>query len=179
LNAGAPPMADELVVMGRVIGSYGIRGWVRVQPFTGTRDALLDYPEWRIATAAPGEWKRCRVLDGRLHGDGIVASVEGIATREEAVALKGSDVMVPREALPPVADDEVYLADLVGCNVVDRGGTLLGKVASVQDNGAQPVLIVAAGEGRQTLIPFVPAIVDEVDLVEGRIIVDWAAEDRG
>lgn len=163
--------------MGRIIAAYGIRGWVRVQPFTGSRDALLDYPVWWLDPGDGRVVKPCRVIDGRLHGDGVVACLESLGNREEAAAWNGAEVQVPREALPPVADNEVYWSDLIGCSVVNRADFALGVVESVRDNGAQPVLSVASGAGgAQMLIPFVPAIVDEVDLETSTIRVDWEAD---
>lgn len=161
--------------MGRVIGAYGVRGWIRVKPFTGTPDALIEYGQWWLTGSSR------RVIDARMHGGVPVARLEGIETREQAEALIGNDVAVPRDALPETADDEVYWSDLVGCEVVNRKGETLGRVADVQDMAGQALLRVVAdaGEGDRVverLIPCVPAYVREIDLEANRIDVDWDAD---
>ena len=165
-----------MVVLGRVAAAYGVRGWIKVKPFTESPDALLDYATWWLT--AKGRQTSHPVVEARLHGATVVAKVEGVETREQAMALAGAEVSVPRDALPEAGDNEVYLSDLADCDVVDRNGRHLGRVAEVQGNPAHPILRVAGGEGRATrgediLIPFVPAYVLGVDLEANRIEVDW------
>jgi 16S rRNA processing protein RimM len=159
--------------MGRVAAPYGVRGWMKVQPFTDATDALLDYPEWWIASDAKSGPAARRVVEGRAHSGGLVVKLEGVETREAAARFSGREVSVPRDALPPEADDEVYVGDLVGLDVVNRNGQALGRVQDVSASGAQPIMRVVATDGGERLIPFVAALVDEVDLLSSRIVVDW------
>jgi 16S rRNA processing protein RimM len=160
--------------MGRVAAPYGVRGWVKVQPFTQAPDTLLAHRTWWIADK-PGTPPRSRVVEeSRLHSDVVIAKLEGIGTREEALLYRGREIAVPRDALPPIADDEVYLADLVGLQVVNRRGEQLGRVDGTSDDAAQPILRVVAEGGIERLVPF--GVVDEVDLEAGRIVVDWEAD---
>jgi 16S rRNA processing protein RimM len=165
------------VVVGRVAAPYGVKGWIRVVPFTGAPDALLGFATWRMTVRGEREPRAFRVLQGRVHGDAVVAAVEGVQTREQAALLRGATVAVPRDALPPEGPGEVYLADLPGCAVVTAAGVALGRVAAVDAYGAHPVLRVAPEEGGvERLIPLVPAYVTGVDL-EARVIeVDWEAD---
>lgn len=154
---------------------HGVRGWLNVAPFTEAPEAMLQYRAWRMTRRGEREASEFRVLEGRAHGDALVVKVAGIDTREQAALLRGSLVEVPREALPQVGDDEVYLADLPGCTVVNEGGVTLGVVEAVDEFGAQPLLRVV-GDGHARLIPLVPAYVKSVDLAARVIEVEWAAD---
>lgn len=162
--------------MGRISGSYGVRGWVRVAPFTEATDALAGYATWVLVRDEGGEGSVWQVEAARSHADSLVAKLAGIETREAAAALKGLLVVVPREALPELDDDEVYVGDLVGMTVTNRSGVELGKVVAVQSFGAHPVLRVAAEDGAVRLVPFVPAYVDAVDREARRVDVDWGLD---
>lgn len=156
---------------------YGVRGWLNVVPFTATPEALLGFAAWRMTASGDAPVGEYRVVAGRVHGGGVVVQLEGVSTREQAARLRGATVEVARAALPPEGDDEVYLADLPGCNVVNVRGVALGTVVSVDEFGAHPVLRVAAEEGgAQRLIPLVDAYVTNVDLAARRIEVDWEAD---
>lgn len=117
--------------------------------------------------------------DGRMHADTVVAQLAGVDSREAALALKGSEIAVPRAALPAASANEIYWADLVGLDVVNREGVALGRVVGVTEHGAHPLLRVAPPEGAagaERLIPYVPAHVDRVDLAARRIDVDWGVD---
>lgn len=163
-------------MLGRVAAPFGVRGWVKVVPFTASAEALLDYPEWRMTPLGEREARAYRVLEGRVHGGAVVAALEGVATREQAARLRGATVAVPREAMPPADDGEVYLADLPGCRVVNARGVPLGEVVAVDGTGAQPLLRVAAEGRAQRLIPLVVPVVLGVDLAARVVEVDWEAE---
>jgi 16S rRNA processing protein RimM len=168
---------DAMVVMGEVLVPFGVRGWIKIRPFTQTTDGLLQYSQWWLRAPKRNDWTPMSPTDGRAHSDTLVARLEGIETREAAQALRGSEIAVPRSALPNVEDDEIYWADLIGLEVVNRDGAVLGRVAEVKDFGAQPLLRVVLAEAeREQLIPFVPAHVHEVDFAAGRIGVDWKTD---
>lgn len=154
--------------MGRVAGSYGVRGWIKVVPGGGVLDTLPDVGKWWLGERAYG------VSEAKVHGATVVAKLEGIETREQALALKGATVSIEREALPEAEEGRYYLADLVGLEVVNEQGERLGTVKQWTSNGAQDVMEVA-GE-RSYLIPWVAAIVKEVDLAARRVVVEWGAD---
>jgi 16S rRNA processing protein RimM len=162
--------------MGRVMGPYGVRGWVKVAPFTEATDALVDYPSWWLVPREGLEGKAWPVESARVHADTVVAKLAGIDTREAAAVLKGSLVAVPRNALPPLGEEEMYVGDLIGMTVVNRRGETLGKVEAVDSFGAQPIMRVAAEGGAVRLVPFVAALVDAVDRDAGRVEVDWGLD---
>ena len=154
--------------MGRVAGSYGVRGWVKVAPQKGVAEALTAATDWWL-----GEEAR-RVEQARVHSATVVAKLAGIETREQALALKGLKVAVARSALPDAQDGRYYLADLVGLDVVNGQGEKLGVVRHWYTNGPQDVMEVAGEKTR--LVPWVAAVVKRVDLEAKRIEVEWGAD---
>jgi 16S rRNA processing protein RimM len=114
------------------------------------------------------------VGEARIHGSTVVGRLAGIETREQALALKGQAVAVRREALPEPEEGRYYLADLVGLEVVNEQGAALGVVTRTYSNGAHDVIEVAGDRTR--LIPWVSAVVKEVDLLKKRVQVEWGAD---
>jgi len=171
---------DSIVVMGEVAGTYGVRGWLKVRPFSESPQTLLDFPEWWMRPKRGTAWKRFSHVEGRLHSGSLIVALAGVESRESALAMKGFEIGVPRTALPAV-HGEIYWEDLKGLAVVNRAGVPLGEVRGVVQHGAHPLLRVAAPAGAaddkdERLIPYVPAIVDRVDMEARRIDVDWEAD---
>jgi len=164
-----------MIVMGRVIAPYGVRGWVKVRPFTSSPDALIGHRRWWLAKEE-GAWREFRVDAASRHAGSVLAGLEGLGAREDAAAWRGAWVGIPRSALPAPDRGEVYLADLVGLDVVNRQGEGLGRVASLVETTAHPVLRVEDGERSERLIPLVDAYVDAIDVGAGRIVVDWRTD---
>ena len=166
---------EPRVTLGRIVGVYGVRGWVRVQSFTRPVENLLDYRRWWLATDSPYE---ARVIEARPHGGALVASLSDaadapITDRDVAAKLLGVEIQVERSALPPPPKGSYYWADLIGLTVKSVSGVGLGTVTDVTSNGAQDVLVVGDGE-TQRLIPFVKGpIIHSVDLQAGEIVADW------
>ena len=154
--------------MGRVAGSYGVRGWVKVVPDEGAEEGLAGAKEWWIGADA------YEVSLAKIHGATVVGKLGGIESREQALALKGKTVAVPREALPEPEEGKYYLADLVGLEVVNEQGAVLGVVTRTYSNGAQDVIEVSGDRTR--LMPWVAAVVKEVDLLKKQIHVEWGAD---
>lgn len=165
--------ADRIVI-GRVSGVFGTRGWLKIHSYTRPRDNILTYRHWDIAT--PAGWQTHRVTDSRRQGNGIIASLENLEDRDAAVAHVNRDIGITRDRLPANEPGEYYWYDLVGMRVFNRDGVPFGRVVQLLDTGANDVLVVE-GE-RKRLIPYVPGVhVDAVDLDAGRISVDWHVDD--
>lgn len=158
--------------MGRVAGSYGVRGWVKVAPEAGSEQGLAGAGEWWIGPEACAD--AYEVSAARIHGATVVGKLAGIETREQALALKGQAVAVRREALSEPEEGKYYLADLVGLEVVNEQGETLGVVTRTYSSGAQDVIEVAGDRTR--LIPWVAAVVKEVDLSKKQVHVAWGAD---
>ena len=160
--------------MGRVLAPFGIKGWIKARPFSAVPAALLDHELWWLGKDEQGDdWREFRVVNARLHAGTLVAELEGFATRESAMSLRGAWIGVPRAALPKIRAGEFYRSELSGLAVVNRQGEALGRVVGFLDTGAHPVLRLIAEDGSERLIPWVAAYVDEVDSAAGRIQVDW------
>jgi 16S rRNA processing protein RimM len=172
--------AGQLIVMARVVGPWGVKGWIKLVPHTTEVDMLSEHPNWWLGRN--GDYREYRILDSEQKGNHLVAQIDGIVVPEEAVKLKGMDVALPRSTLPDSGENEFYKADLVGLDVVNEQGAALGKVAELYSNGAHDVLrvVVTTGagdaEGRERLIPFVPAVVRQVDMAGARIHVEWGLD---
>ncbi len=155
--------------MGRIAAPYGIKGWVKIQPFTETLDALLDYPAWQIGSQ--GNWREAEIEEAGIHGQSVIAKLAGCNNRDAAYALRGQEIAVFRDELPETESGEYYWEDLIGLTVTNREGITLGRVTKLMETGAHDVLVVK--NEKEHLIPFVEVYVLNVDLAQGRIEVDW------
>lgn len=167
--------AGRRVLVGRIVGLYGVQGWLKIESWTEPRIQIFRYQPWLLLTA-PGEVKELQGVKGRPQGKGLVAYVPGIDDRDTAAALIGQDIYVPREQLPPPGKDEYYWVDLEGLEVVTTEDVVLGRVSHLFATGANDVVVVRDGT-RERLIPFVQgSYVRSVDLSGGRMVVDWDPE---
>jgi 16S rRNA processing protein RimM len=161
--------ASALVVVGRLGAPHGVSGALRVTSFTHPADNLLAYRPWLISD--DGTFRPVEVEEVRRLGRHLTVRLAGVGDREAAARLRGRNIVVPRSSLPdPASDHEYYWHDLIGLRVVDRRRGFLGTVCGLMDTPAHDVLVV--DEGR-TLIPFVAAFVEQVDLEAGEIRVVW------
>ena len=160
--------------MGRIASAHGIRGWVKVQPYTEYVDSLLDYAPWWIGQEH-GPWREIKPEKSEVRGKTLVALLPDCPDRNAAERLKGLLIAVPRSSLPEQKDDEYYWSDLIGLSVVNEAGLELGKVENLLETGANQVLSVKGEEG-EILIPFVATAIKQVDLRSKIINVDWALD---
>lgn len=161
---------SQQIVVGEIVGPYGVRGWVKVHSHTSPPENILKYSPWLVADG--GGAKPYRVLSGRLHGNIIVAQLEGVADRDQSASLRRCTISVPRGQFPPLQPGEYYWTDLVGLDVRTVDGVSLGTITDMIETGANDVMEVQGT--RQRLIPFVIGqFVKDVRLSEGVVIVDW------
>lgn len=158
-------MSDKVCV-GAIAGAFGVRGEVRLKSFCTEPADIAGYGP---LTTEDGSRSFSVRLTRPVTG-GLGARLSGVLTREDAEALKGTTLWAPRTALPSLPDDEFYHADLIGLEVFDTGGQLLGRVRAIFDHGAGDILEVVGKE--QLLLPFTRAVVPTVDIAAGRIIAD-------
>lgn len=165
-------MAD-LICVGAIMGAFGVHGEVRLKSFTSEPDAIGDYSP----LLTEGGKREFKVQLTRQIPQGFAARLSDVRSREDAEALKGTKLYVPRDQLPSLPDDEFYHADLIGLDVVDTGGAALGKVKAVLNHGAGDILeIWQKGAKNTLLVPFTMAAVPTVDLKARRVVVDPPAE---
>ncbi len=159
---------EDLVCLGAFAGAHGLGGLVRVRPFTGEPKAVGDYgPVRNEAGTTTYDMKVVRVGPK----DQVIVRVDGVDDREAAEALKGVRFCVDRSRLPAPEDDEFYHADLIGLAAVDTAGQPVGRVRAVLDYGAGDMLDIVGGEV-EVVVPFTRAAVPEIDLANGRVVVD-------
>jgi 16S rRNA processing protein RimM len=188
-----PARPDDAVEVGRVLGPWGVKGGIKVKPFSADPQALFSSKRWFVepsslvvqrpagAAAAAPLPKLLRVISARDQGDAVVATTQEITDRDAAQALTGARIFVSRASFPTPATDEFYWVDLIGLTVVTREGVTLGVVDGLIETGPHCVLKVQPADGDATesgerLIPFVDAYVDRVDLGGRTIHVDWSAD---
>jgi 16S rRNA processing protein RimM len=164
----------QWVELGRLGAPYGIKGWIHVESHTEPRERLLGYAAWNLKLAS-GERVTRRLLEGRVHGDGLVASLEGATDRDAAARLTGATVEIERDALPKTGAREFYRADLVGFAVTNLEGADLGKVSHFVDAPRGAVMVTKDARGREHWVLAVPKHLQKVDLAAGAIVVDWPA----
>ncbi|NVK14264.1 MAG: 16S rRNA processing protein RimM [Rhodobacteraceae bacterium] len=160
---------SDLICVGAIAGSFGVRGEVRLKSFCAVPEEIEDY-----SPLSNEDGSRTYSLSiTRPIKNGFAALLEGVETKEDADAIKGLRLFARRDQLPQLPDDEFYHADLIGLEVYDTGGTLLGTVKSVQNHGAADLLeIHGPGLKATVLLPFTLDAVPTVDLTQGRIIAD-------
>ena len=170
---------EDLIVVGYVAGAHGIKGWLRIRPFSDDADALLTVDEWWLDKPSS---HMVKVEFARDHSDEILAGIASVKTREDAEALKGAQILISRSLFPELDEDEFYWVDLIGMKVFNQHNEELGIVHDLLDNGVHQVLRIDAGQieettkRREILIPFVSRFVGEVDKDKGTIAVDWEAD---
>lgn len=176
----------DAIEVGRIQDAWGVKGWFKVIPHSADPEALFSSRQWFVQPGAAipasfGGTRKLRIREAREHSGGVTAAAHGIESRDDAEALRGARVFVARSSFPTLQSDEFYQVDLLGLQVVNREGVVLGTVADLMSSTAQTVLVVRSpagddGKVRELLIPFVAAWVDGVDLPQRQIRVDWQAD---
>lgn len=168
---------QEPVVLGKLGSSHGIKGWLKITTYTDSVEGIFDYSPWLIKEQ--GEWREVKVLQWRFQGKAVVASLEGVETRDQAQMLTNCEIAVTPQQIETLPEDEFYWRDLIGCEVVNTKGYNMGKVQEIVETGSNDVLLVKAnakdGFGKaERMIPFVTEqFIIEVNLTEKQITVDW------
>jgi len=163
---------DDLICVGHILGSQGVKGWVRVFSNTSPRENIVSYSPWFIEQ---GNVQQATAVQGRRQGKNVLARLEGVEDRTQADELTGCRIFINPQQLPRLEAGEYYWSDLVGLAVETVQGEPLGVIASMMETGADDVMVLS-GE-RERLIPFViDQIVRQVDLDNQRLVVDWSPE---
>jgi 16S rRNA processing protein RimM len=170
-----PDRAEEPrdpVVLGRVSGAHGVRGWVKVYSYTDPRENVLDYPDWWLFQGR--RKRRFRVIEGRPHGKTVIAALESVDDRDAASEWIGAEIVVERDSLPDPGEGQFYWAELIGLDVRDGRGEHLGRIRQLLETGAHDVMVIERGAGEDLLIPFVFGRTVKAVLPEnGCVVVDW------
>ena len=184
----AEPSKDDLLVVGKITGCYGVKGWVKIHSYTEPQENFLRFGKWMLRRK--GAVEPVEFDDGRVQGKGLVAHIAGVDDRTLAESYRGLEVVVPAGSLPDLEEGDYYWSQLQGLQVWCRDQSpgagaepvLLGSVDHLIETGANDVLVVKPSEGsiddRERLIPYLPGdVVTRVDVVEAVIEVSWFLED--
>lgn len=169
-----PTDPDRKVVLGKIVGAFGVLGWVKVESYTDPIDNILDYPVWQLSDGAG--WKPSKLLTGRVTSKGVQAQLESIADRTAAERSRGVLIAVARRELPKPAAGEHYWDDLIGLEAYSPSGELLGAIEDIRATAAHALLLIAGthdGKRVEHLVPLVSERLLNVDLAARRATVDW------
>ena len=175
----------DAIQVGRIADAWGLKGWFKVLPHSADPEALFSSKRWYLQPTERGKavfagTQLMRIREAKVHSDTIVAVAHDMEDRDIAEALKGSRIFIPRSSFPTPQLDSYYWVDLLGLSVVNREGIDLGIVKDLMATGPQTVLVIEYTETvdsvekmQERMIPFVSHYVDDVNLAEKRITVDW------
>ncbi len=176
--------SQDLHVLGKISGYYGVKGWVKIYSYTQPRENIIRYKTLQVKLAKAHEWQNIQLDNGKAHGKGVVAHFTGYDNREIVAGLIGAELAVQRSEFKPSAQDEYYWTDLVGLIVTNLDGVELGKVGSLIETAANDVLVIKVNasenkvsDNNEILIPFVQGhYVIKVELDAGTMTVDWPVD---
>lgn len=183
------PSLNDLIELGAISEAQGLQGQVKVRPHSSEPVALLSsksvwlslIPRRDAGVSASQEQAsltQYKVKSAKMHSGNVVLTLDGVTDRDQALALKGSRILVARDAFPKADSDSYYWVDLIGCNVVNLQGETLGEVIDVNDNGAHGVIAIgdASAKTIKYLVPFVKEVVQNVDLPNKTMTLDWQSD---
>lgn len=160
---------SDLICIGAIAGSFGVSGEVRLKSFCSEPSDIAAYGPLSTEDGS----RQFQITLTRPVSGGLGARITGVSTKEQADALRGTSLYVARDRLPALPDDEFYHADLIGLSAYDTGGELIGKVTAIHNHGAGDIVEISPTRHKSALLlPFTTAIVPNVDLAAGRIVVD-------
>ena len=167
-------MPDRICIA-RIGAAHGVRGAVKLWPFTEDPLAVMDYGPLTTKDGA----RQFEVATARAAKDHLVATLKGVATREDAERLNGIELYIARDKLPATDADEYYHADLIGLAAVNAANEPIGRVLAIHDFGAGTIIEIAPPSGPTLLLPFTNAVVPTVDLAGGRVVIELPQEIEG
>ena len=167
------------IELGKVVGVWGVKGWIKLHSYTRHREDIGDYATWWLQSKESDDPVPYKILNCRQQGQGIAAQIEGINDRDQAQALNGQIILVDKNDLPSLPAGEFYWQQLIGLTASNLAGEDMGQVDSILETGANDVLVLnrqledAEQDTQEVLIPYVDEVVKSVDLEQGTITVDW------
>lgn len=165
------------IELGKIVGLWGVRGWIKLHSYTRSRADIAQYKRWFLQSdveqGGPVEYG---VADCREQGQGIVAQLNGVNDRDQAESLIGQHILIDESDLLELPEGEFYWRQLIGLEACNLTGEPMGRIESILETGANDVLVLnrPVGSGvEEVLIPYIPQVVKQVDLVQGTMLVDW------
>ncbi len=180
----AAELPADAIEVGRILDAWGIKGWFKVLPYSADPEALFSSKTWFLLPTEKGVKTfsgvgQLSIKEAKIHSGTVVACAHGVEDRNAADSLRGARILIARSSFPSAQKDEYYWVDLIGLEVINREGVTQGHVRDLLTTGPQTVLVidqVQDGKPVEIMIPFVAVYVDDVNLAERRILVDWQAD---
>jgi 16S rRNA processing protein RimM len=177
----AAELPADAIEVGRILDAWGIKGWFKVLPYSADPEALFSAKCWFLLPTEKGAKTfegvgKLTIKEAKTHSDTVVACAQDFDDRSATDALRGARIFISRSSFPAAQKDEYYWVDLIGLEVINREGVSLGQVRDLLTTGPQTVLVidqVQDGKTVEIMIPFVAVYIDDVNLRERRILVDW------
>ncbi len=177
----AAELPADAIEVGRVFDAWGIKGWFKVLPYSADPEALFSCKRWYLLPSEKGVKAfegvcSLHVKEVKLHSGTVVACAQDVVDRSVADSLRGARIFIPKSSFPAARKDEYYWVDLIGLEVINREGQSLGCVSELLSTGPQTVLVIEDTKNSKSesrMIPFVAQYIDDVNLPERRILVDW------
>jgi 16S rRNA processing protein RimM len=163
------------ICVARIGAAHGVRGAVRLWTFTEDPLAVMQYGPLSTKDGA----RQFEVTHAREAKTHVVATLKGVATREDAEKLNGVELYIARDQLPATDSDEYYHADLIGLAAVNAANEPLGRVIAIHNFGAGDIIEIAPARGATMLLPFTNAVVPSVDLTAGHVVINLPGEIEG
>jgi len=166
--------ASDTLVIGKIGAPYGVKGWVKINSYTDESTGIFDYTPWILSDS-----KNYLVEQWRPNGNGLVAKLESVESRDDAERIKNCDISIQTEQLPTLAGDEFYWRDLIGMQVETLEGYQLGEVKELFETGSNDVMLVKARNNdalgqKERMLPFIlESVIKVVDMQARTITVDW------
>ncbi len=175
--------SNDYVLLGKISGVHGIKGWIKVFSYTSPRLKITEYTEWFIKNK-DNTWEVTKLVDGKQQGKNIVALLDGVNSREQAEALIGAEIAIHSDQLNALSENEYFWRDLIGLSVKTINGEKLGTIDWLFDTGSNDVIIVKGTldgengvEDKEYLLPFIfDDVIKSIDLENSLMIVDWDPE---
>ena len=169
--------SSSIVVVGKLGRPYGVRGWQVLHSFTEPADNLFAYSPWYIQLTPNASWTPVTSSESKPHKDAYVTQINDIADRDEAQLLTGALIGVARDSIPDPEQDEYFWHDLIGSEVSNEQGDVLGQVTELMETGAHAILSIKGKDSkRDLLVPFTEEYVLSVDAEQKQLIVNWQVD---
>ena len=160
------------ICVGIIVGSHGLRGLIKIKSFTVVSEDIFVY-----GPLTDKDGKRSFALElVSSSKKGLIVKLEGVTTRDASEALRGIELYLSRDLLPNLKEDEFYYSDLIGLVVENTDGEIIGNVSMVDNYGAGEIIEVDLQVGGTAMYRMSLEVVPEIDLKNGRIVVDPPTE---
>jgi len=169
--------SDDYILLGKISGVHGIKGWIKVFSYTSPRVKITEYNQWLLKDKKDQSWVSRKLIEGKEQGKNVIARLDQINYRDEAEALVGTEIAIHKDQLEVLAENEYFWRDLIGLSVETVEGDKLGKIDWLFDTGSNDVIVIKDSDGiepKEHLLPYVfDDVIKSVSLENSLMVVDW------